>query len=107
MHAAYKHIVFSTFLLCTTLAVPQQPRMSPPPAPLDPDRPTAPPVQTTVPRYVDFTALQREADDLARTAQTIPADLVSIRKGMLPKDVMEKLKHIEKLSKHLRGELKP
>jgi len=28
-------------------------------------------------------------------------------KGMLPKDVIEKLKHIEKLSKHLRGELGP
>jgi len=51
--------------------------------------------------------LQKEADDLARTAQTIPADVASVRKGMLPKDVIEKLKQIEKLSKHLRGELAP
>ena len=40
---------------------------------------------------------QREADDLARTAQTIPSD-VATREGMLPKDVIEKLKQIERLS---------
>ena len=50
---------------------------------------------------------QKEADDLARTAQTIPADVASVRKGMLPKDVIEKLKQIERLSKHLRTELNP
>jgi hypothetical protein len=51
--------------------------------------------------------LQKEADDLARTAQTIPSDVASVRKGMLPKDVIEKLKQIEKLSKRLRSELTP
>jgi hypothetical protein len=30
-----------------------------------------------------------------------------VRRGMLPKDAIEKLKQIEKLSKHLRGELNP
>jgi len=62
---------------------------------------------TTAARRVDLEQLQKEADDLARTAQTIPADVASVRKGMLPKDVIEKLKQIEKLSKHLRGELAP
>jgi hypothetical protein len=56
---------------------------------------------------VDLAQLQKDADDLARTAQTIPADVASVRKGMLPKDVIEKLKQIEKLSKHLRTELNP
>jgi hypothetical protein len=51
--------------------------------------------------------VQKEADDLARMAQTIPADVASARKGMLPKDVIEKLKQIEKLSKRLRNELNP
>ncbi|PYX62996.1 MAG: hypothetical protein DMG78_32440, partial [Acidobacteria bacterium] len=58
-------------------------------------------------RRVDAAQVQKEADDLARMAQTIPADVASVRKGMLPKDVIEKLKQIEKLSKRLRTELNP
>jgi hypothetical protein len=38
-------------------------------------------------------------------AQTIPNDGASVRKGMLPKNVIEKLKQIEKLSKRLRTQL--
>ena len=62
---------------------------------------------TTVTRHVDLAQLQREAEDLARTAQSIPSDVANVRKGTLPKDVIEKLKQIEKLSKHLRTELNP
>lgn len=39
----------------------------------------------------------------ARTAQTIPCQVAGVSKGMLPNDVIEKLKEIEKLSKHLRS----
>jgi len=56
-------------------------------------------------RRIDFTQVQHEADELAQTAQTIPTDIGSVRQGMLPKDVVAKLKQIEKLSKHLRSEL--
>jgi hypothetical protein len=49
--------------------------------------------------------LQREADDLAKTAQSIPSDVESVRKGMLPKDVLQKLRQIEKLPKCLRSEV--
>lgn len=76
-----------------------------PPEPLDPETPAKQPSGPS--RRVDLAQLQKEADDLARTAQTIPSDVASIRKGMLPKDVIEKLKQIEKLSKHLRTELNP
>ena len=62
---------------------------------------------TTAPKRLDMLQLQRDADDLARTAQTIPIDVASVRKGMLPKDVIDKLKQIEKLSKRLRTELNP
>lgn len=55
--------------------------------------------------HVDFTKLRQDADDLARIAQTIPSDITSLQKGMLPKDMVEKLKQIEKLSKHLRGQI--
>ena len=77
-----------------------------PPEALDPQAQKSEHPQSPTHR-VDFVQVQKEADDLARTAQTIPADVASIRKGMLPKDVIEKLKQIEKLSKRLRVELNP
>ncbi len=55
--------------------------------------------------HVDFTKLRQDADDLARIAQTIPNDMASLQKGMVPKDLVEKLKQIEKLSKRLRGQI--
>jgi len=61
----------------------------------------------TLRRRVDLAKLQREADELSRMSQTIPSDVASVRKGMLPRDVIEKLKQIEKLSKRLRTELNP
>lgn len=77
-----------------------------PPEPMDPEsRKTEQPQVST--RRVDAAQVQKEADDLARMAQTIPNDVASVRKGMLPKDVIEKLKQIEKLSKRLRMELNP
>ncbi len=56
---------------------------------------------------VDALQLQREARELLELAQTIPVDMQHINQGLLPKDTVEKLKRIEKLSKHLRGELNP
>jgi hypothetical protein len=77
-----------------------------PPEPMDPQS-----HQTELPhlstRRIDAAQVQKEAEDLARIAQTIPADVSSARKGMLPKDVIDKLKQIEKLSKRLRTELNP
>ena len=77
-----------------------------PPEPMDPQSRKAEQPQTAT-RRIDAARVQKEADDLARMAQTIPADVASVRKGMLPKDVIEKLKQIEKLSKRLRTELNP
>lgn len=76
-----------------------------PPPPLDPQAPDKTSAATS--RRLDLVQLQRDADDLSRTAQTIPGDVANVRKGMLPKDVIEKLKQIEKLSKRLRTELNP
>ncbi len=58
-------------------------------------------------RNVNLLQIQHEANELARTAGTIPSDVDNIRRGMLPKDTIEKLKQIEKLSKRLRSELNP
>ena len=57
--------------------------------------------------HIDLMKLQQEADDLTRTAQTIPTDVAGVRQGTLPKDMIEKLRRIEKLSKRLRSELNP
>jgi predicted NAD-dependent protein-ADP-ribosyltransferase YbiA (DUF1768 family) len=77
-----------------------------PPEPMDPQSRQTDQHQTAT-RRIDAAQVQKEADDLARMAQTIPNDVASVRKGMLPKDVIEKLKQIEKLSKRLRTELNP
>ena len=92
--------------LFVALAIPQTTHHFPtPPESMDADNKDQPPETQT--RRIDLAQLQKEADDLARTAQTIPSDVASVRKGMSPKDVIEKLKQIEKLSKHLRSELNP
>lgn len=63
-----------------------------------------PPPMTQRPR-LDLAKLRQDADELARIAQTIPPDVTSIQRGLLPKDMVEKLKQIEKLSKHLRSQI--
>ena len=65
------------------------------------------PSSATARRHIDLVKLQEEADELSQLAQTIPADMTSVRHNMLPKDMLEKLKRIEKLSKHVRSELTP
>ena len=57
------------------------------------------------PTPVDMAKLQQDADQLASLAQSIPSDIENINKGLLPKDTIEKLKQVEKLSKHLRSQL--
>ncbi len=59
------------------------------------------------PRRIDPARLQKEADDLASAAGSIPADIKNATKGLLPKDIIRKLKQIEKLSKQLRNDLNP
>jgi len=96
-------------MLClfSTGALPQHTNFPKAPPPLNTETPSADPNQVTVVRHLDLTQLQQEANDLARTAQSIPTDLASVRKGLLPKDTIQKLKQIEKLSKRLRSELTP
>jgi hypothetical protein len=55
----------------------------------------------------DFAKVRQEADQLAKVAQSVPQDIQNIERGVFPKDVIQKLKQIEKLSKHLRTEIAP
>ena len=64
--------------------------------------PTAPPQIK-----LDPAQLQREARELLELSQSLQTDIESVNHGVLPKDTLEKLKRIQKLAKHLRGELAP
>jgi hypothetical protein len=66
----------------------------------------------TLPRQIDLLQVQKrrsisyksrnKGNDPARLAQAIPPDVAGMRKGRLPKEVIEQLKQIEKLSKRLK-----
>ena|ERR1700730_16249214 len=59
------------------------------------------------PQRIDLGKLRVEADELARLSQSVPDDVGQIAQGKLPKEALDKLRKIEKLSKHLRTELSP
>jgi hypothetical protein len=104
-----KSILLSLPVLFGLLVTPAlaQARNNYPKPPESMDPPATAQAPATSSRRIDLLQLQRDADDLARKAQTIPTDVASVRQGMLPKDIIEKLKQIEKLSKRLRTELNP
>jgi hypothetical protein len=56
---------------------------------------------------VDVAKLKHDADELASLAQSIPNDVDATGRGILAKDLDEKLRRIEKLAKHLRSNLNP
>lgn len=76
--------------------VPPPPSMSQLPPPSAAPRTTSDPVQ-----------MQREAQELLELSQSLQADIESVNRGVLPKDTIDKLKRIQKLAKHLRGEIEP
>jgi hypothetical protein len=51
--------------------------------------------------------LERDARELSELSSTIPSDINQVNHGLLPKDTIQKLKRIEKLSKHLRTAVAP
>lgn len=53
----------------------------------------------------DNEQVEREARELSDLAKSIPLDVDQINQGLMPKDMVQKLKRIEKLSKHLRMEV--
>jgi hypothetical protein len=71
--------------------------------------PSIPPenVPTVQRPKVDAAQLGREAEELSALAQSIPLDIDKLGEGLHPKDLDEKLKKIEKLSKRLRHDLWP
>ena len=68
--------------------------------------PTGQSVPSSVPKtHADALDLQREAKQILELSQSIQPDIENVNRGLFPKDMIEKLKRIEKLSKHLRGQI--
>ena len=107
------HVPLGVLLLIVATGLAQEPRPSAVPpgavqagqAEEKAERDLPPPVPAR--HHLDLVRLQQDADELSKLAQSIPSDVADIRQGMLPKDVTQKLKQIEKLSKRLRGQLTP
>ena len=100
-------VMFNSLLMvCGTLA-PIQSHWPTPPLPAVTSAPQA--KQSTPNRTVriDPVQLQREARELSDMAKSLPADMDQVGHGLLPKDTVDKLKRIEKLSKHIRSEVAP
>ena len=76
-----------------------------PPEPADKSSTTENPPPAMPRPHTDAVLLQREARELLELSQSLQLDIEQVNHGLLPKDTIEKLKRIEKLSKHLRGEL--
>lgn len=96
-------LLTSLLLICALAAA--QTGFPKPPEPADKNETIARPAPAK-PR-IDTLQLQREARELSDLASSLPADIDRVSHGLLPKDTIDKLKRIEKLSKHLRSEVQP
>jgi hypothetical protein len=109
-----------SFALCLLVlvfappAIPQIPLGRCGPRPTDPaDWPRNPPLDQPAPPHDvpkqavprNTVQLKHDAQELAELSVSVTADIDQVNHGLLPKDVVEKLKRIEKLSKRLRNEL--
>jgi len=56
-------------------------------------------------RMVDVIQLKNEAKELTNLSNALPAQMEQIGNGRLPKELIDNLKKIEKLAKHIRGEV--
>lgn len=46
--------------------------------------------------------LQKDAKELAELCASVPSDMAGVKQGLVPQGAVEKLKHVEKLSKRVR-----
>jgi hypothetical protein len=77
-----------------------------------PNRPRVPPDFEAKPKEVtrhrerfDAAKAKQQASELAALAQEIPPQVDQLSKDVLPTDLIQQLKRIEKLAKHLRKEI--
>src|SRR5215469_12502344 len=66
--------------------------------------PSQSPQQATK-RILDVTGLRTEAAELSALARAVPEQIEKVGNGQLPKELVENLRRIEKISKRIRGEI--
>ena len=105
-----------SFLLAVFFALPAHPQLGAPlgrcgPHPPDPYWPRNQMPEEVASKegrkrpHVDAVKVQHDAQELADLSASIPVDVNRANQGLLSKDLIDKLKRVEKLSKQLRGEL--
>lgn len=70
------------------------------------NQPLEPPLEARN-RQINLDQVNAETQELRRLADGLPPQIDQVAKGQLPKDLAENLKKIEKLAKHIRGEVTP
>jgi hypothetical protein len=107
-------ILCCEFLLAVTLAAGQHPAPSvtiPAPMPAGPNHPGFPFDQPPTVVHGDrrrapnLAEMKKQAEELSKLAQSISPDIDMMGKGKLPKDLITRLKRIDKLSKQLKREV--
>ncbi len=84
----------------------EPPRLQPTPPRIPPDFQEPEGSKKPQPKRVfDGAKANREAFEIAFLANQIPDEVGKLNKNILPKDLVQKLKRIEKLSKQLRTQL--
>ncbi|MGA8143718.1 MAG: hypothetical protein WB987_07505 [Candidatus Acidiferrales bacterium] len=58
-------------------------------------------------RKIDIEQAKQEAEEMRKLANAVPSQIQQVANNQLPKDLADNLKRIEKLAKHLRGEVTP
>lgn len=101
---------FICSLLCLTATTTEKQVHPRPPGLRDGDKqinkPLDPPL-VAGPAAPDPLKLKQEAVELAQLSAQIPTQIEFLGKGQLPKNLIDQLKSIEKLAKHLRSEITP
>ncbi|HET7840729.1 MAG TPA: hypothetical protein VFM21_03950 [Terriglobia bacterium] len=84
----------------------EPPRLQPVPPKIPPDFQEPPGAKKELPKRVfDRAKAHQEAFEISFLANQIPDEVDKLNKNILPKDLIQKLKRIEKLSKQLRTQL--
>ena len=103
-------LLLCLLLLCLPPSAQQMPQGAPLPPVIGP-APDIPPITNDVPHRaaprIDPSVLQREAKELLDRSQSVQPDIQALSRGLLSKDLADRLKRIEKLSKQLRNEIAP
>lgn len=100
-------VLLSSVLFVCALVAPAQSHWPKPPQPAVMDAPQTKPSGPKMTSRIDPLQLQREAGELSDLAKSLPADMDQVGHGLLPMDTIDKLKRIEKLSKHMREQITP